>query len=126
MSATSTDKLPQNLPAELAALGAPVQTFAPTAGQVNAHKLTACIGAAVSALMLFGMATFCFAMHHSPFSAKPWPPGVALGIALAAAAAVLAVSRRAGREPVEGDAVDEAIEDYELELLPVAAGEMRE
>jgi predicted MFS family arabinose efflux permease len=51
---------------------------------------------------------------------------VALGIALAAAAAVLVVSRRAGREPVEGDAVDEAIEDYELELLPVAAGEMRE
>src|SRR5688500_17079838 len=82
MSATYTDELPQNLPAELAALGAPVQTFAPAAGQVNAHKLTACIGNAVSALMLFGMATFCFTMHHSPFSAKPWPPGVALGIAL--------------------------------------------
>jgi MFS transporter, DHA2 family, integral membrane protein len=51
---------------------------------------------------------------------------VALGIALAAAAAVLAVSRRAGREPVEDAAVDDAIEDYELELVPVAAGEMRE
>jgi EmrB/QacA subfamily drug resistance transporter len=51
---------------------------------------------------------------------------VALGIALAAAAAVLAVSRRAGREPVEDAAADDAVEDYELELVPVAAGEMRE
>jgi MFS transporter, DHA2 family, integral membrane protein len=47
---------------------------------------------------------------------------VAVGIALAAAAAVLAVSRRTRREPVE----DAAFEDYELELVPVGAGEMRE
>jgi DHA2 family multidrug resistance protein-like MFS transporter len=52
---------------------------------------------------------------------------VALGIALAAAAAVLAVSRRAGREPAEDLAIEEdAIEDYDLELVPVAAGEMRQ
>jgi MFS transporter, DHA2 family, integral membrane protein len=47
---------------------------------------------------------------------------VAVGIALAAAAAVLAVSRHPRREPVE----DPAFEDYELELVPVGAGEMRE
>jgi MFS transporter, DHA2 family, multidrug resistance protein len=47
---------------------------------------------------------------------------VAVGIAVAAAAAVLAVSRRGGREAVEVD----GIEDYDLELLPAGAGEMRE
>ena len=47
---------------------------------------------------------------------------IALGIALAAAAAVLAVSRRADREPAE----DLAIEDYDVELVPAAAGEMRQ
>jgi hypothetical protein len=52
---------------------------------------------------------------------------VAMGIALAAAAAVLAVSRRAGGEPVEADVVDDdAIETHDLELVPVGAGEMRE
>jgi DHA2 family multidrug resistance protein-like MFS transporter len=47
---------------------------------------------------------------------------VAVGIALAAAAAVLAVSRRGGDETVE----DEVIEEYDLELLPAVAGEVRE
>jgi hypothetical protein len=47
---------------------------------------------------------------------------VAVGIALAAAAAVLAVSRRGGGETVE----DEVIEDYDLELVPAVAGEVRE
>jgi MFS transporter, DHA2 family, multidrug resistance protein len=47
---------------------------------------------------------------------------VAVGIALAAAAAVLAVSRRGGGETVE----DQVIEDYELELVPAVAGEVRE
>jgi DHA2 family multidrug resistance protein-like MFS transporter len=47
---------------------------------------------------------------------------VAVGIALAAAAAVLVVSRRRGGEP----AVDEAIEDYDLDLLAVAAGDVGE
>src|ERR687897_3864282 len=45
---------------------------------------------------------------------------VALGLALAAAAAVLAVSRRRGSEP----AVDETVEDYDLELVPVPVGDM--
>ncbi|MGH9231702.1 MAG: hypothetical protein ACRD07_23770, partial [Acidimicrobiales bacterium] len=47
---------------------------------------------------------------------------VALGIALATAAAVLAVSRRGGGETVE----DEVIEDYDLELVPALAGEVRD
>jgi MFS transporter, DHA2 family, multidrug resistance protein len=52
---------------------------------------------------------------------------VAMGIALAAAAAVLAVSRRSGGDTVEADVVDgDAIEAHDLELLPVGAGEMRE
>ncbi|MGH9287263.1 MAG: MFS transporter [Acidimicrobiales bacterium] len=50
---------------------------------------------------------------------------VAAGIALAAAAAVLAVSRRGGRETVEDDAIEE-IEKYDLELVPAGALEMRE
>jgi hypothetical protein len=52
---------------------------------------------------------------------------VAMGIALAAAAAVLAVSRRSGGDTVEADVVDDdVIEAGDLELLPVGAGEMRE
>ncbi|HEX6569788.1 MAG TPA: hypothetical protein VF015_11500, partial [Acidimicrobiales bacterium] len=48
---------------------------------------------------------------------------VAVGIALTAAAVVLAVARRRGDEPV----VDQVIEEeYELELVPVAAADMRE
>jgi MFS transporter, DHA2 family, multidrug resistance protein len=50
---------------------------------------------------------------------------VAAGIALAAAAAVLAVSRRGGRETVEDEAIEE-IEKYDLELVPAGAVEMRE
>jgi EmrB/QacA subfamily drug resistance transporter len=52
---------------------------------------------------------------------------VAMGIALASAAAVLAVSRRSGGDTVEADVVDDdAIEAHDLELLPIGAGEMRE
>jgi MFS transporter, DHA2 family, multidrug resistance protein len=52
---------------------------------------------------------------------------VAMGIALAAAAAVLAVSRRSGGDTVEADVVDDdAIEAHDLELVPVGAAEMRE
>jgi MFS transporter, DHA2 family, multidrug resistance protein len=52
---------------------------------------------------------------------------VAMGIALAAAAAVLAVSRRSGGDTVEADVVDDdAIEAHDLELVPVGATEMRE
>jgi hypothetical protein len=47
---------------------------------------------------------------------------VALGIALAAAAAVLAFSRRRGDEGVG----DEAIDGYDFDQLAVAAGDMRE
>ncbi len=47
---------------------------------------------------------------------------VALGIALAAAASVLAFSRRRGSEP----AVDDTIEDFDFDLVPVAAAEARE
>jgi MFS transporter, DHA2 family, multidrug resistance protein len=47
---------------------------------------------------------------------------VAVGIALAAAAAVLGVSRRGDREPVS----DDAVEDYDLELVPAGAVEVRE
>jgi len=52
---------------------------------------------------------------------------VAMGIALAAAAAVLAVSRRSGGDTVEADVVDDdAIEAHDLELVPIGAAEMRE
>jgi MFS transporter, DHA2 family, multidrug resistance protein len=51
---------------------------------------------------------------------------VAMGIALAAAAAVLAVSRQSGGDTVEADVVDDAIEAHDLELVPVGATEMRE
>ena len=52
---------------------------------------------------------------------------VAMGIALAAAAAVLAVSRRSAGDTVEADVVDDdAIEAHDLELVPIGAAEMRE
>jgi EmrB/QacA subfamily drug resistance transporter len=47
---------------------------------------------------------------------------VALGIALAAAVGVLAFSRRRGSEP----AVEDTIGDFDFDLVPVAAGEVRE
>jgi hypothetical protein len=50
---------------------------------------------------------------------------VALGIALAAAAAVLAFSRRRD-EPVADQSTEQALVDYELELVPVPAGEVRD
>ena len=50
---------------------------------------------------------------------------VALGIALAAAATVLAFSRRRDGEPAVDDVVA-AVDEYELELVAVTAGEMRE
>jgi hypothetical protein len=53
---------------------------------------------------------------------------VAVGIALAAAAAVLAFSRRRGDEPdaVADQSMEEALRDYDLELVPVPAGEVRD
>lgn len=51
---------------------------------------------------------------------------VAVGIAVAAAAAVLAFSRRRGGEPVEDEAIDDAVDEYGLELIPVPAGEVRD
>lgn len=50
---------------------------------------------------------------------------VAVGIALAAAATVLAFSRRRDGEPAVDDVVA-AVDEYELELVAVTAGEMRE
>jgi DHA2 family integral membrane protein (MFS transporter) len=53
---------------------------------------------------------------------------VAVGIALAAAAAVLAFSRRRGDEPepVADQSTDDALRGYDLELVPVPAGEVRD
>jgi DHA2 family multidrug resistance protein-like MFS transporter len=51
--------------------------------------------------------------------------GVAVGIALGAAATILAVTRRRP-EPVVGASFDESIEAYDLALVPVSVDEVRE
>jgi hypothetical protein len=87
MPETSKNELPRELPAEVAALGKPVQTFAPGAGsQPNPLNLVATVANSICALLLFGMALFFFRMYHKPFGVKPPPPGVSLGVALGCAA----------------------------------------
>jgi DHA2 family multidrug resistance protein-like MFS transporter len=51
---------------------------------------------------------------------------IAIGIALGAAAMVLALWRRPGRDVVVEELIDEPVEEYDVELVPVAAGEVRE
>ena len=86
MPETSANELPRELPAEVAALGKPVQAFVPSAGSpANPLNLVTTVGTSCCALMLFGMALFFFRMYHKPFGVKPPPPGVSLGIALGCA-----------------------------------------
>jgi Na+/melibiose symporter-like transporter len=47
---------------------------------------------------------------------------VAVGIALAAAAAVLAFSRRRGDEPAVEESIEDVAEEYDLELVPAGVG----
>ena len=86
MPQTYTDELPQELPAEVVALGEPARTFAPAAGSpVNPLNFVATVLSIIVALLTFGMAIFFFTAYLRPFGVHPPPRGVALGGALVCA-----------------------------------------